>query len=86
MHFLSAHRRNEVPCICNGAIGHAQGSDLDRHAKQWRLFADCFNNVGYALDLASPLFPRAFLLLACLGGLARSITGGTHLLPCMPVF
>ena len=27
----------------NGAL---QGSDLDSHAKQWRLFADCFNNVG----------------------------------------
>lgn len=24
----------------------AQGSDLDAHAKQWRLFADVFNNVG----------------------------------------
>ena len=23
-----------------------QGSGLDSYAKQWRLFADCFNNVG----------------------------------------
>lgn len=25
-----------------------QGSDLDAYAKQWRLFADVFNNVGAA--------------------------------------
>ena len=30
---------------------------------------------GYLLDLASPLFPRLFLLLACLGSLARAVTG-----------
>ena len=23
-----------------------QGSSFDSHAKQWRLFADCLNNVG----------------------------------------
>ena len=28
------------------AAAAAQGSDLDAHAKQWRLFADVFNNVG----------------------------------------
>ena len=30
---------------------------------------------GLALELASPLLPRAFLLLACLGSLARAVTG-----------
>ena len=30
---------------------------------------------GYVADLMSPLFPDAFLLLACLGSLARAITG-----------
>ena len=97
-----------------------QASGLDSYAKQWRLFADVFNNIGmrqpdllracpcrrwmamefpcsrahrtphqsthacniigyasagYALELASPLYPRAFLLVACLGSIARSITG-----------
>eukprot|EP00884_Botryococcus_braunii_P002004 jgi/Botrbrau1/11804/Bobra.0224s0010.2 len=52
-----------------------QGSGLDNHAKQWRLFADCLNNVGMALELASPLYPPMFLVLACLGSIARSITG-----------
>jgi hypothetical protein len=27
-------------------IFFVQGSGLDNHAKQWRLFADCLNNVG----------------------------------------
>lgn len=30
---------------------------------------------GLALELASPLLPGAFLLLACLGSVARAITG-----------
>jgi hypothetical protein len=30
---------------------------------------------GMALELASPLYPPAFLLLACLGSIARAITG-----------
>lgn len=28
-----------------------------------------------AVELASPLFPRAFLALACLGSVARAVTG-----------
>jgi hypothetical protein len=28
-----------------------------------------------AIELASPLFPQAFLLLACLGSVARAVTG-----------
>lgn len=33
------------------------------------------NNVGLALELASPSFPSAFIVLACLGSIARAITG-----------
>ena len=53
----------------------AQGASLDAHAKQWRLFADCMNDLGLALELASPLAPSAFLALACAGSLARALTG-----------
>lgn len=52
-----------------------QGSKLDVYAKQWRLFADCLNNVGLVMELASPVFPSVFLTLACLGSIARAITG-----------
>lgn len=51
------------------------GSSFDSCAKQWRLFADIMNNVGMTLELASPLFPTYFLLLACLGKVAQSVTG-----------
>ncbi|BDA41824.1 RUS1 family protein C16orf58 homolog [Coccomyxa sp. Obi] len=62
--------------MCGGVLfAFAQGSELDAYAKQWRLFADIFNNFGYALDLLSPVFPDHFLLLACLGSLARAVTG-----------
>ncbi|GAB4822234.1 hypothetical protein N2152v2_009280 [Parachlorella kessleri] len=53
----------------------SQGSGLDSYAKQWRIFADCLNNLGMAIELASPLLPGAFLLLACLGSVARAVTG-----------
>ncbi|KAL4421380.1 hypothetical protein ABPG75_010671 [Micractinium tetrahymenae] len=52
-----------------------QGSGLDCYAKQWRLFGDVMNDIGMALELASPLLPGAFLLLACLGSIARAVTG-----------
>ncbi len=40
-----------------------------------RLFADGMNNVGLALELASPQFPSMFMLMACMGSIARAITG-----------
>ncbi|KAK9855806.1 hypothetical protein WJX84_006945 [Apatococcus fuscideae] len=52
-----------------------QGSGLDMYAKQWRLFADILNNIGYTLEMISPIFPKYFLFLACLGSLARAVTG-----------
>ncbi|MCO5555262.1 hypothetical protein L7F22_008806 [Adiantum nelumboides] len=52
-----------------------QGSNLDCKAKQWRLTADFMNDIGMLMDLISPLFPRLFITILCLGSLARSITG-----------
>lgn len=39
------------------------------------LLSPAFHPAGLALELASPLLPGAFLLLACLGSLARAVTG-----------
>lgn len=36
---------------------------------------------GYALDLLSPVYPDHFLLLACLGSLARAVTGRLDVKP-----
>ncbi|KAH7436708.1 hypothetical protein KP509_05G032200 [Ceratopteris richardii] len=52
-----------------------QGSNLDSKAKQWRLAADFMNDIGMLMDLISPLFPRLFIFILCLGSLARSVTG-----------
>lgn len=52
-----------------------RGSSLDSNAKQWRLAADLINDVGMLLDLLSPLYPRAFLAILCLGSISRAITG-----------
>lgn len=41
-----------------------QGPDLDAYAKQWRLFADIFNNVGKAiLLLHRTIFPEMYQIL-----------------------
>ena len=37
------------------AFAMRHGSALDADAKKWRLFADCMNNVGMALELAAPV-------------------------------
>ncbi|XP_020583855.1 protein root UVB sensitive 3 isoform X2 [Phalaenopsis equestris] len=52
-----------------------QGSNLDSNAKMWRLVADFMNDLGMLMDLISPLFPSAFILIVCLGSLSRSFTG-----------
>ncbi|KAG6480873.1 hypothetical protein ZIOFF_057461 [Zingiber officinale] len=52
-----------------------QGSNLDSNAKMWRLVADFMNDLGMLMDLVSPLFPSALLVIFCLGSLSRSFTG-----------
>ncbi|KAJ6810678.1 protein root UVB sensitive 3 [Iris pallida] len=52
-----------------------QGSNLDSNAKMWRLVADFMNDLGMLLDLVSPLFPSALIVIVCLGSLSRSFTG-----------
>lgn len=52
-----------------------QGSNLDSQAKQWRLAADFMNDIGMLMDLISPLFPKLFITILCVGSLARSVTG-----------
>ncbi|KAK9819801.1 hypothetical protein WJX72_002605 [[Myrmecia] bisecta] len=57
------------------AFAAYEGRSLDVHAKQFRLLADIANNIGYALELAAPAWPNAFLTLVCLASLSRAITG-----------
>jgi hypothetical protein len=52
-----------------------QGSDLDNDAKQFRLLADVLNDVAMLLDLLSPLWPGAFVAIACLASLLRAVVG-----------
>ncbi|MEW5306050.1 MAG: hypothetical protein WDW36_008550 [Sanguina aurantia] len=52
-----------------------QGSSFDSDAKSWRLFADVANDVGMAVEMASPMFPGVFMAMACFGSLARAVTG-----------
>jgi len=52
-----------------------EGSNLDSNAKMWRLVADLMNDIGMLMDLLSPLFPSAFIVVVCLGSLSRSFTG-----------
>ncbi|XP_057853398.2 protein root UVB sensitive 3 [Cryptomeria japonica] len=52
-----------------------QGSNLDSNAKMWRLVADLMNDLGMLMDLISPLYPASFVIILCLGSIARSFTG-----------
>merc|ERR1711871_380688 len=53
----------------------AQGTSLDSNAKAWRLTADVLNDFAMAIELMVPYYPDAFLLIACLSSVARSIVG-----------
>ncbi|XP_051146048.1 protein root UVB sensitive 3 isoform X1 [Andrographis paniculata] len=52
-----------------------QGANLDSNAKMWRLVADLMNDLGMLMDLLSPLFPSAFVIIVCAGSISRSFTG-----------
>eukprot|EP00882_Tetradesmus_deserticola_P028684 GHRQ01031957.1.p1 GENE.GHRQ01031957.1~~GHRQ01031957.1.p1 ORF type:complete len:210 (+),score=71.73 GHRQ01031957.1:25-654(+) len=54
-------------------FAYAAGGNFDSNAKQWRLFADVMNDLAMALDLASPLIPGGFMLMASLGSVARAM-------------
>ncbi|KAF6259262.1 vitamin B6 photo-protection and homoeostasis-domain-containing protein [Scenedesmus sp. NREL 46B-D3] len=56
-------------------FAYAAGGNFDSNAKQWRLFADVMNDLAMALDLASPLIPGGFMLMASLGSVARAMVG-----------
>jgi len=61
-----------------GGIVFAQqkANAFGRNVKQWRLFADCINNVGLTLDLLSGLLPQEhFLWVICIGNLCRGMCG-----------
>lgn len=63
------------------AFALAQGNRLDASAKQWRLFADCCNNVAYLLELAAPVFPAFFVPLLCLARCGPCTVAGSRLAP-----
>ncbi|KAL3995165.1 Vitamin B6 photo-protection and homoeostasis family protein [Acanthocheilonema viteae] len=48
---------------------------LDADCKQWRLIADCFNDLAFCLDLTTPIFPDFFMPIICLSSVVRAIVG-----------
>uniref|UniRef100_A0A915Q620 Protein root UVB sensitive/RUS domain-containing protein n=1 Tax=Setaria digitata TaxID=48799 RepID=A0A915Q620_9BILA len=48
---------------------------LDADCKQWRLVADCFNDLASCLDLITPIFPNLFTLIICLSSMLRAVVG-----------
>lgn len=54
------------------SFGAWAGSRFDAECKTWRFFADAINDVGLTLELLSPLFPGAFLLVACVASICKA--------------
>ncbi|KAK6104678.1 Vitamin B6 photo-protection and homoeostasis family protein [Brugia pahangi] len=48
---------------------------LDADCKQWRLIADCFNDLAFCLDLITPIFPSLFMPIICLSSMIRAVVG-----------
>jgi hypothetical protein len=53
-------------------IGGRFGSLFDEDPKQWRMYADFIGSAGSIFELATPLAPGTFLLLASLGNLTKA--------------
>ncbi|CAG9538895.1 unnamed protein product [Cercopithifilaria johnstoni] len=48
---------------------------LDADCKQWRLIADCFNDLAFFLDLITPIFPDLLTPIICLSSMVRAVVG-----------
>ncbi|KAG0597929.1 hypothetical protein M758_12G031100 [Ceratodon purpureus] len=57
-------------------IGGRFGSLFDEDPKQWRMYADFIGSAGSIFELATPLAPGSFLLLASLGNLTKAVAKG----------
>lgn len=49
--------------------------NFGQNIKSYRLFADIINNIGITLDMIAPYFEKHFLLLVCIGNIARALCG-----------
>lgn len=67
--------RDIIGLLTGVLFAAAQSRSFDANAKQWRFTADVANDIGLLVDLAAPAVPAAFLPLACLGAICRTITG-----------
>ncbi|CAJ0955612.1 unnamed protein product, partial [Mesorhabditis belari] len=56
-------------------FSYAKGSQLDYDCKKWRLVADILNDAAFFIDLLCPLWPKWFLVSACISSLFRCIVG-----------
>ncbi|CAB3983587.1 Hypothetical predicted protein [Paramuricea clavata] len=52
-----------------------KGTELDCHAKKWRLAADVINDLTYCIELLAPRFRDYLLLFACMSSICRSLVG-----------
>ncbi|CAI5529394.1 unnamed protein product [Closterium sp. Naga37s-1] len=57
-------------------VGGRFGSIFDEDPKQWRFVADLIGSSGAIFELATPLAPTHFLLLASLGNLTKAVAKG----------
>ncbi|XP_024531511.1 protein root UVB sensitive 5 [Selaginella moellendorffii] len=57
-------------------IGGRFGGVFDEDPKQWRLYAEVIGSFGGLFELATPLAPDYFLLLASLGHLTKAVARG----------
>eukprot|EP00898_Chlorokybus_atmophyticus_P006550 jgi/Chlat1/6897/Chrsp52S06582 len=57
-------------------VGGRFGSSFDEDPKRWRMYAEFIAFFGNVLELATPLAPTKFLLLASTGNLAKAVAKG----------
>jgi hypothetical protein len=56
-------------------IGHRVSNKLDADPKRWRMFAGFATDISSFLEILTPLFPRAFVVI---GALANAGIAAVH--------
>lgn len=68
--------RDGIGMLGSIIYGYYNSAVFSINIKQYRIFADCINDIGLTLDLLSALVPdRYFIYIICMGTLCRSICG-----------
>lgn len=78
---ITSMMRDGTAMVGRIVFASAYGTSLDFNSKRWRLLADVLNDIAICIEIAAPLYPMYFVLLACMGSFLKAMYVGLSM-PC----